>query len=323
MSLNIRVVSLLFILLVMLFLVGHQFIGLDVLGAFFQGEASMLQHVVIWELRMPRNVLALLVGAALALAGGVMQGVTRNPLASPGLTGVVSGASLAIVLLVTVGEVAAQWLPIAGFLGGLCAAALTFLLAWQEGYFSPLRVVLAGVAVSALCVAVMTALLLFSGAESGDLFFWLAGGLSGRGWLQVQQVLGWVLVPMLVSFAMLKRFNLLLLGDDIAQSLGLSVQRWRLMFLLAAVLMTSAVVSVAGPVGFVGLLVPHISQQLIGQTHRFWLPFTAFLGALVLLFADVLARVLAAPQEAPLGVITALLGGPWLLLLIRKGRADA
>ncbi len=312
------IVALLVLLFVAALLVGHQTLTVPDLWLLVQGQATPLQKIVVWELRIPRNLLALLVGAALATAGAIMQGVTRNPLASPGLTGVVAGASFVIVLLVSVWSVDAHWLPAAGFVGGIGAGCLTFYLAWQ-GRLLPLRIVLAGVAVTALCAAISTALLLFSGAEAGDLFFWLAGGLSGRGWLQVEQSWYWIVFPMLLSFALVQRFNLLLLDDDIARSLGLAVGRWRLLFLLLAVLMTAAVVSVAGPVGFVGLVIPHISKRLLSQQHPFWLPFTALLGALILLCADLLARLSAFPQEIPLGVITALLGGPWLLLLIRRG----
>ncbi|WP_250657563.1 FecCD family ABC transporter permease [Alkalimarinus coralli] len=324
MLLSLRYCLLMVVLLLLLFvvalLVGHQTLTVPDLWLLVQGQATPLQKIVVWELRIPRNVLALLVGAALATAGAIMQGVTRNPLASPGLTGVVAGASFVIVLLVSVGSVDAHWLPVAGFVGGIGAGCLTFYLAWQ-GRLLPLRIVLAGVAVTALCAAISTALLLFSGAEAGDLFYWLAGGLSGRGWLQVGQSWYWIVFPMLLSFVLVQRFNLLLLDDDIARSLGMAVGRWRLLFLLLAVLMTAAVVSVAGPVGFVGLVIPHISKRLLGQQHPFWLPFTALLGALILLCADLLARLSAFPQEIPLGVITALLGGPWLLLLIRRGLA--
>jgi len=310
------------VLLVPLFLVatliGHQTLSLQDLVNVIQGLGTPLQTIIVWELRIPRNLLALLAGAALALSGAIMQGVTRNPLASPALTGVVSGSSLGIVLLVTTASVDAKWLPLAGFTGGVLAGFFTFFLAWR-GRFSPLRIILAGVAVSALCVAIMTALLLFSGAESANLFFWLAGGLSGRGWSQVELIWIWILIPFVLILVCLRPFNLLLLDDDAAKSVGLAVGRWRVFFLLLAILMTAAVVSVAGPVGFVGLLVPHISKRLLSQNHDLWLPFTALLGAWILLMADLWARLLSFPQEMPLGVITALVGAPWLLVLIRRG----
>ncbi len=282
------------------------------------GQGELVQQIVLWELRLPRTLLALLVGAALATAGGLMQGVTRNPLAAPDLTGVVAGAACMVVVLVTLASVDAAWFPLAGIAGGLLVGGMTFLLAWKNGLM-PLRVVLAGVAMSSVCVAVMTGLLVFSGAEAGELFFWLAGGISGRGWAQLGQVLAWICLPLLAVVMLARRFRVLLLDDAIGRSLGVSVSHWRLAFMLLAVVMTAGAVSVAGPVGFVGLVVPHITRRLLSEQSLFWLPLNAWLGAMLLLLADVLARLPATAQEVPLGVVTALLGGPWLILLMRKG----
>jgi len=289
-----------------------------VLWQLVQGEGDMMQRIVLWELRLPRTLLALLVGAALATAGGVMQGVTRNPLAAPDLTGVVAGTACMVVVLVTFASIEAVWFPLAGIVGGVLVGGLTFALAWKNGLM-PLRVVLAGVAMSSVCVAVMTGLLVFSGAEAGELFFWLAGGLSGRGWQQLGQTVFWISVPLVLVLLLWRRFRVLLLDDAVARSLGISVSRWRLVFMLLAVVMTAGAVTVAGPVGFVGLIVPHISRQLLSEQSALWLPLNAGLGAFLLLSADVLARWPAMAQEIPLGVVTALLGGPWLIWLIRAG----
>ncbi|WP_343800836.1 iron ABC transporter permease [Marinobacterium maritimum] len=282
-----------------------------------QGAGEPVQGILFWELRLPRTLLALLVGAALATAGGIMQGVTRNPLAAPDLTGVVAGAACLVVILSTLASVDAAWFPLAGIAGGALAGGLTFVLAWKNGLM-PVRVVLAGVAISAVCVAVMTGLLVFSGAEAGELFFWLAGGISGRGWEQLEQVIIWIAPPLLLVVALARRFRVLLLDDAMGRSLGVSVSRWRLVFMLLAVGMTAGAVTVAGPVGFIGLVVPHITRQLLSEQSLGWLPLNAVLGALLLLSADVLARLPVAVQEIPLGVVTALLGGPWLILLMRK-----
>lgn len=297
--------------------VGQQSVSLHTLWEVAQGRGTHLQWIVLWELRVPRLLLALLVGSALATAGAILQGVSRNALASPGLTGVISGATLAIVGLVSGFEVDARWLPVAGFIGGLAAGTLSFCLAWQ-GRLSPLKLVLAGVAVTSLCTALSTALLLFSGAEASELFFWLAGGLQGRGWTQLQHVWPWVVPSLMVCFACLKPFSVLQLDENTAHSLGISVVRWRILFVVCAVVMTAAVVSVAGPVAFIGLVVPHISRRLVGQSHSLWLPVSAFLGVLVLLAADVLSRCFSATQEAPLGAVTACVGGLWLMHLLRE-----
>lgn len=282
------------------------------------GQGDRVPAIVLWELRLPRTLIALLVGAALATAGGVMQGVTRNPLAAPDLTGVVAGSACMVVILSTLFSMDAGWYPLAGISGGLLIGGLTFALAWKNGLM-PIRVVLAGVAMSSVCVAVMTGLLVFSGAEAGELFFWLAGGLSGRGWQQLNSVLWWAIAPLLLVLLLSRHYRLLLLDDAIGRSLGVNVSVWRLGFMVLAVVMTAATVIVAGPVGFVGLVVPHITRRFLSAQSLFWLPMNALLGALLLLAADVLARMPPVVQEIPLGVMTALLGGPWLLSLIRSG----
>lgn len=282
------------------------------------GQGDQVQTIVLWELRLPRTLIALLVGAALATAGGVMQGVTRNPLAAPDLTGVVAGSACMVVILSTLFSMDAGWYPLAGISGGLLIGGLTFALAWKNGLM-PIRVVLAGVAMSSVCVAVMTGLLVFSGAEAGELFFWLAGGLSGRGWQQLNSVLWWAIAPLLLVLLLSRHYRLLPLDDAIGRSLGVNVSAWRLGFMVLAVVMTAATVIVAGPVGFVGLVVPHITRRSLSEQSLFWLPMNALLGALLLLAADVLARMPPVVQEIPLGVMTAILGGPWLLGLIRSG----
>lgn len=306
------------LLILLSLMTGAEMLRLPDLWLMAQGEGDLVQGIVFWELRLPRTLIALLVGAALATAGGVMQGVTRNPLAAPDLTGVVAGAACMVVILSTLFSLDAVWYPLAGIGGGVLIGGLTFALAWKNGLM-PIRVVLAGVAMSSVCVAVMTGLLVFSGAEAGELFFWLAGGLSGRGWQQLHAVLWWSLVPLLMVLVMSRHYRLLLLDDAIGRSLGINVSAWRLGFMLLAVVMTAATVTVAGPIGFVGLVVPHVTRRLLTEQSLFWLPFNAFLGALLLLAADVMTRVPPMAQEIPLGVMTALLGGPWLLSLIRGG----
>ncbi|MEO5344353.1 MAG: iron ABC transporter permease, partial [Gammaproteobacteria bacterium SHHR-1] len=232
--------------------------------------------------------------------------------------GVVAGSACMVVILSTLFSMDAGWYPLAGISGGLLIGGLTFALAWKNGLM-PIRVVLAGVAMSSVCVAVMTGLLVFSGAEAGELFFWLAGGLSGRGWQQLNSVLWWAIAPLLLVLLLSRHYRLLLLDDAIGRSLGVNVSAWRLGFMVLAVVMTAATVIVAGPVGFVGLVVPHITRRFLSAQSLFWLPMNALLGALLLLAADVLARMPPVVQEIPLGVMTALLGGPWLLSLIRSG----
>lgn len=298
-------------------LLGKEFFTPAQLFSAVMGEGDVLSRVVLLELRLPRSIIALLVGAALATGGGVMQGIARNPLASPDLTGVVAGAACAIVTAISIAQVDTRWLPLVGLGGGLGAGLLTFTLAWK-GQIQPLRLVLAGVATSALCVSVMSAMLLFSGSEASELFFWLAGGLAGRGWDLLNEVAVWILLPVLITFLLSARFRVLLLDDAVAQTLGVSVNRWKLFFLVMTALMTTAAVIVAGPVGFIGLVVPHITRKIFDEQRATWLPLNALAGALLLLAADLLARMSPCIQEIPLGVVTALLGGPWLLWLVSR-----
>ncbi|WP_238377595.1 FecCD family ABC transporter permease [Oceanospirillum linum] len=298
-------------------MVGVEFLTPLDLWQLITQEGDRVQRIVFWELRLPRILIACFVGAALATAGGVMQGITRNALASPDLTGVVAGSSCMIVILTSLFSIDAQWFPLAGISGGLIAGALTFALAWKNGLM-PLRVILAGVAISSVCIASMTGFLIFSGAEAGDLFFWLAGGIAGRGWMQLEQTFAWVLIPLFLSILLTQRFRVLLLDDAIGQSLGIAVSLWRLIFMLLAVIMTAGAVTLAGPVGFVGLVVPHITRKLLPEQSVLWLPLNALVGSGLLLGADILARLPILAQEIPLGVVMSLIGAPWLLWLLKR-----
>ncbi|MCE8016215.1 iron ABC transporter permease [Halomonas sp. MCCC 1A17488] len=281
------------------------------------GRVDGMAAVLVMELRLPRFVAGLLVGASLGLAGQLMQTVTRNPLASPGITGVVAGASMAVVMAQVGWRVDATWLPAIGMLGGAGAAALTFLLAARSG-FSPLMLALAGMAVTALASALVTAFLLFSGAQAQQLYGWLAGGLQGRGWAHVGQILPWAAGGLVLSLATGRWLNLMHLEDSVARSLGGAVTLLRLGFVTLAVALTAASVAVAGPVGFIGLIAPHLVRLVAGVDQRQTLPLVALTGALLVTLSDLLARTLAAPQELPLGLFTALIGGPLFIALIRS-----
>lgn len=194
---------------------------------------------------------------------------------------------------------------------------VTFVIAGR-GRLQPERVVLAGIAVTALCTALTTGTLLISGSEAAELYYWLAGSLMGRGWLQLKLVALWLIFPLVVVLLLRRPFRVLQLDDELALSMGLAVGRWRLLFLVLALIMAAALVSVTGPVIFIGLVAPHIARRLIGNQFQHWLPLSALLGGLLLLAADTLARQLAFPQELPVGMLTALIGAPWLLYLLNS-----
>lgn len=273
---------------------------------------------IIHTLRLPRLGAALLVGASLAVAGALMQGITRNPLADPTLTGVVSGAALAVVAAtVLVRAVPVSVLPFVAFAGGGAAAAMTFALAWRAS-LSPLRLSLAGTTIAALGSAGIIALMIAAGPQAGPLFYWLAGGLAGVGWQQVALVAPWTGAGLAAAFASARVLDTLALGDEAAQSVGLNLLRWRLILGGIAVALSASVVAIAGPVGFIGLCVPHLIRAAVGGSYRRTLAATALAGALLAAAADLVARTAAAPRELPVGFLTALVATPLLIAMIRR-----
>lgn len=274
--------------------------------------------LIVHELRLPRFVAALLVGAGLAVAGALMQAVTRNPLADPTLTGVVNGAALAVVAAtVLMPAIPARALPFVALAGGGVAAMLAFALAWRAR-LSPVRLLLAGTTIAALGSAGVVSLMIAAGPRAGPLFYWLAGSLAAAGWPQVALLAPWTMLGLTVAFAGARVLDTLTLGDEAAQSIGLDLMRWRLAFLSVAVALSASVVAIAGPVGFVGLCVPHFARLLLGSGHRRTLPVAALVGALLVAAADLVARTIAVPRELPVGFLTALVATPLLIALIRR-----
>lgn len=274
--------------------------------------------LIVRELRLPRFVAALLVGAGLAVAGALMQAITRNPLADPTLTGVVNGAALAVVAsTVLVPAMPARALPFVALAGGAAAAMLAFALAWRAR-LSPVRLLLAGTTIAALGSAGVVSLMIAAGPRAGPLFYWLAGSLAAVGWPQVALLAPWTMLGLSAALAGARVLDTLTLGDEAAQSIGLDLMRWRLAFGSVAVALSASVVAIAGPVGFVGLCVPHFARLMLGGGHRRTLPVAALLGALLVAAADLVARTIAAPRELPVGFLTALVGTPLLIAMIRR-----
>lgn len=281
-------------------------------------DTSPYSHLVL-QLRLPRTLLAWPVGAALAVSGALVQGVTRNPLAAPDVIGVTSGAGLAAAFVVLVlGDMPLWTLPLSAFAGGLAAALLVYLLAWRGGV-SPMHLALVGVAVTQLFAAGIDYLASAQADRVALAVIWLRGSLWGRNWDHLMLALP--LLPLLpASLLLAQRLNLLALGDAAAQALGVSVDSTRRQALLLAVLLASGAVAVAGTVAFIGLLAPHLARLLVGADHRRLLPLSALLGGLLLLVADTLGRGLLSPLEVPAGIMTALLGAPYFLYLLSRYR---
>ncbi|QGR09471.1 Fe(3+) dicitrate ABC transporter permease subunit FecD [Pantoea phytobeneficialis] len=280
-------------------------------------QVSSEVHFVVMEYRLPRVVLALLVGAALAVSGVLVQGIIRNPLASPDILGVNHAASLASLLaLLLLPALPLVWLPLIAFAGG-CAALV--MLHWLTGTASPLRLAVVGVALAACFASVTDYLLLSRPQDVNTALLWLTGSLWGRDWQMVLLALP-LPVLLLMSLALCRDLDLLALGDERAATLGVSLHPFQRGVLLVGVALAALAVAVCGPISFISLVVPHLVRRLVGGRHARLLPFSALLGALVLLLADVLARTLSPPMELPAGVITALIGAPWFFWLLIRTR---
>ncbi|OZC77096.1 ABC transporter permease [Rhodococcus sp. 06-418-5] len=287
-----------------------------------------LDDQIIWEFRLPRALLGFVVGAALAVAGAVLQAVVRNPLADPFVFGVSSGASLAAVaaLTLTSGVLAAVSTPVAAFVGALATTIAVFVLAQRGGRVNPSRLVLAGVAVSYLLSSLTSYLVLRAsgpGSGVGQVLSWLAGSLAAATWsdLGVPTVVLVTATVVLVLFAGV--LNAFLIGDETAASLGVDVARMRLLLFVITSLLVGVAVAVSGAIGFVGLVVPHAVRMLVGSDHRWVLPASALAGGLLLVVVDIGARLVLAPSEIPVGLLTAVVGAPFFLWLLRRsGRED-
>ena len=293
-----------------------------------RGAPSAVADAIVWDIRMPRALTAACVGAGLAVAGVVMQAVTRNPLADPYLLGLSSGASLGAVAVLLLGLGGALALtvalPLAAFAGALLALVASLGIARAAGATGSTTVVLAGIAVSQFFAAA-TSLIIFLTAQGDsyrEVLSWLLGSLSGSSW----QTVGVTLVALVVAVPAIgwcaARLDAFALGDDAAQALGFSVRATRVTLLAVASLLTGAMVSASGAIGFVGLIVPHLARGLMCGLHRRLIPAAALGGALFLVWADTLARTIVDPRELPVGVVTALIGVPVFIAVLVRGRAE-
>lgn len=270
------------------------------------------------DFELPRILIAWLAGGSLAIAGAVVQGVIRNPLASPDVIGVTKGAGLAVVVvLLAYPSAAVSYLPVAAFVGGVAAMAIVYVLAYRGGT-TPVRLALVGIAVSAMFESVIRYVMIDKQQAVGTALVWLTGSLAHVDMTTVWEFLPWVLVlvPLCVFSAL--KLDLLGLGDDLASGLGVAVERTRRITLLIAVLLASATVAVMGTIAFVGLIAPHIARRLVGSRHAVLLPASAGIGALLVLVADAIGRGIHPPVEIPAGMITALIGAPYFVYLLAR-----
>ena len=288
----------------------------DAVGVGVAGEpASETATTIVTAIRLPRIALAAVVGFGLATAGTVMQGFFRNPMADPSIIGVSSGAAVGAVAVIAVGGVGPLGLEAAAFVGALLAAFGVYLIATRGGRTPVATLLLAGVAVQALLGAVVSLLLLLSGENLREAIYWLMGHLHRSGWGDVAVAAPVVIVGFLLLLPFVRELNALLLGEEDAHAVGVDVQRTKVLLLAGASLVTAIAVSVAGVIGFVGLIVPHAVRLVVGPDHRVLLPASAFAGAAFLVVTDTIARMGVA--ELPVGIVTAFLGAPFFLYLLR------
>jgi len=289
------------------------------------GRAPAEQVFIVMTLRLPRLLVAMLVGGALGLSGSVFQALMRNPLADAGILGVSSGAGLAVVAVIVVGQgMVDAWLSLAAFGGGMLTALIIYALAWRHGD-TPLHLILVGIGVGAVMSALVTLMTTYGDVwDVQQAMVWLAGSLYASSWRELWNLAGWVLLTMPVLLAYSREVNLLALGDDLARGVGIAVTRQRMWLLALAVALAASSVAAAGVISFVGLMAPHIARRLVGSDYRNLMPVSALVGAIVLIGADVIGRSAFAPRELPAGLVTAILGAPFFLGLLwhqRKGVA--
>lgn len=292
-------------------------------GGFPQGDVA---DVIFWQIRLPRVVLAALVGASLAVAGAVFQGVLRNPLADPYILGVSSGAGLGAALALVLGWAFWAWgissVSLLALAGALIASFLVYRLSLVSGTSRVTTLILAGVALSAFLSSALALLVIISG-RIWPVQLWLMGNLTDVSWEKVMLCAPYFLIGAVLAFIFARRLDIMVLGEDEAAALGAGGERPKIFFLVIGTVLAAASASVAGLIGFVGLLTPHIVRRLSGALHRQLIVNSALAGAFIMVLADLLARTVLAPQELPVGLVTAFLGAPFFLYLLRREKFDA
>ena len=289
-------------------------------------EVDSISDIIIFQVRLPRIVLAMLIGAALSVCGLVFQGLFRNPLADPGIIGVSSGASLGATIGIllqssVIGAVSGS-IPIYAFLGAIGAVSLVYALANDSGKVRTDTFLLSGVVVGSFISAIVSFLIMVAGQDMPKVIMWMMGNISSKGWDSVLAILPYILIGLGCIMFLARGLNLISVGEEPAKHMGLNVEIFKKVAIVLASLVAAASVSVAGIIGFVGFVVPHSCRMLVGPEHRKLIPITILAGAAFLVICDTIARVLLAPVEIPVGVITAITGTPFFLILLRKNKAS-
>ncbi|GGA62577.1 FecCD family ABC transporter permease [Pelagibacterium lentulum] len=282
-------------------------------------DQTIFDHMIIWDLRLPRALIALTVGAALSVAGALMQGVTRNPLADPGILGLMAGASFAVVITTYLfGPSASGWLPWIASAGALATALVVYVIAHMApGGATPLTLTLSGAAISAFLAAIISIAHLLSEDTFDNLRVWLTGSLAGRDLAMLQITGPWIALALGAGLILARQVTALTMGEDVAKGLGIRTGALKIQLLLVVVVLTACAVALAGPMGFVGLVIPHVARLFVGADYRWIVPYAALIGAAYLLGIDIVARIAIPPREISTGIITAMIGAPFFIQLVR------
>ncbi|MBE9050237.1 iron ABC transporter permease [Nostocales cyanobacterium LEGE 11386] len=316
------VLGLIILLICLIFSVtlGAADIPVDTIYTALMGFDGSKEHLIIRTVRLPRSLLAVMVGAAISVSGALMQGITRNPLADPGILGINAGASLAVVISIFIFGASTPsvyvWYAFTG--AGITAVSVYFLASLGRSGITPLNLTIAGAAISALLAALITTVLIVSQRTLEEIRFWLAGSLAGADTNIIAQVLPYICIGLILAFLLARQITILSLGEDIAKGLGQQTLWIKIVAAMSIFLLQGSAVAVAGGIGFIGLVVPHIVRFLVGVDYRWILPYSALFGSILLLGSDIFARLVIRPQEVPVGIMTALVGAPFFIYLAKN-----
>lgn len=317
-------VVLLLVLLILGIAVGSRDIPLNIVLDALGNNAGTGDAYVIWDMRVPRTAVAVVVGLALGVAGALIQALTRNPLADPGILGVNAGASFFVALGVAVlGITSISGYVWFSFVGALLVTVAVYIIGSAgRGSPNPVQLTLAGVALGAVLSGIVTAMILFDSQAFDKMRNWNAGTVVGRGWDILLPVLPFLIVGVVLAVIAAPSLNAVALGDDLARSLGANIVRTRIVVIIAVTLLAGGATAIAGPIGFVGLMVPHIARWIVGPDQRWILAYTILLAPSLVLAADIVGRIVIRPGEFPVGIVTAFVGAPVLILLVRRRKAS-
>ena len=293
----------------------------DIILSIFTKENEVL-NIIVYDIRLPRNLIAAFVGAGLSVSGTLLQAVMRNPLADPGITGVSSGASVMAIIILLVFPSFSFILPVASFIGGLLACTLVFLLAWKNGEISPSRIILSGVAVNAIFGSIISIFTIMYSDKIQSALLWLNGSLAQKTWEDFKLLCIYITFGLIVSLFCIRPSNILALGEKTVLSLGFNITHLRLFVTIVGVFLAGVCTSIVGIIGFVGLIIPHISRIIVGCDYKYCLPLSISLGGIIVLIADTIARTIGGSVELPVGIVMSLIGAPFFLYLLRKRKGE-